>query len=67
MMSFKQSPGEFLRFVSGLLPKELILENVMGELDDEGIDDLLVQLRRRLEEQRAAALPEVKILEPAKH
>jgi hypothetical protein len=69
MMSFRTNPGEFLRFVSGLLPRELILENVMGELDDDGIDDLLVSLRRRLEEQRAqAALPvEVKALEPAKH
>ena len=42
---YKERPGEYLRLTASVLPKEFVLENVMAELDDDGVDDLLIALR----------------------
>src|SRR5262249_29816924 len=49
-----QSPGEYLRLVASTLPKELVMETAVGDLDDEQIDTLIMQLRQRALEARSA-------------
>jgi hypothetical protein len=61
-----QAPGEYLRLVASTLPKELVLENAVGELDDDQIDTLIVQLRQRVLEARAAPPTLLASPEPAK-
>jgi len=51
---YKEKPGEYLRLIASVLPREFIFENVTSELDDEQIDELLMALRRRMIEARAA-------------
>ena len=55
---YKEKPGEYLRLTASVLPKEFVFENVVSDLDDDQIDELLVALRQRMVETRAAtALP----------
>jgi hypothetical protein len=54
---YKERPGEYLRLTASVLPKEFVFENVVADLDDDQIDDLLMALRQRMVETRAAALP----------
>jgi hypothetical protein len=54
---YKEKPGEYLRLTASVLPKEFVFENVVADLDDDQIDDLLMALRQRMVETRAAALP----------
>jgi hypothetical protein len=51
---YKEKPGEYLRLTASVLPREFIFENVTLDLDDEQIDELLLALRRRMIEARAA-------------
>ena len=53
---FKQAPGEYLRLIASVMPKEFIVENVMAELDDGEVDELLLRLRERLIAARAPML-----------
>ena len=53
---FKQSPGEYLRLIASVMPKEFIVENVMAELDDGEVDELLLRLRERLIAARTAPM-----------
>jgi hypothetical protein len=55
---FTESPGEYLRLTASVLPKEFTFEAITAELDDEQIDELIMVLRQRMIEARAAlALP----------
>ena len=51
---YKEKPGEYLRLTASVLPREFIFENVTSDLDDEQIDELLLTLRQRMIEARAA-------------
>jgi hypothetical protein len=53
---FKQAPGEYLRLIASVMPKEFIVENVMPELDDGEVDELLLRLRERLIAARTAPM-----------
>ena len=54
---YKEKPGEYLRLTASVLPKEFVFESAVADLDDDQIDDLLMALRPRMVETRAAALP----------
>ena len=41
-----ERPGDFVRVVASLMPKELKITPAMNELSDEELHDLLAQLRR---------------------
>ena len=49
-----RSPGEYLRLTASVLPKEFVFENAAGELEDDQIDELILKLRQRVLEARAA-------------
>jgi hypothetical protein len=49
-----RSPGEYLRLVASVLPKEFVFENAVAELEDDQVDELILKLRQRLLEARAA-------------
>jgi hypothetical protein len=51
---YRERPGDYLRLTASVLPREFIFENATAELDDEQIDELLMALRQRMMEQRAA-------------
>jgi hypothetical protein len=53
-MLYRERPGDYLRLTASVLPKEFIFESAMGELDDDQIDELLLALRQRVLEARAA-------------
>jgi hypothetical protein len=55
-MCHKESPGEYLRLIASVMPKEFIVENVMAELDDGEVDELLLRLRERLIAARTPTL-----------
>src|SRR5262245_58017360 len=48
------SPGEYLRLTASVLPKEFVFENTAAELEDDQIDELILKLRQRVLEARAA-------------
>src|SRR5262245_56221323 len=50
----REKPGEYLRLVASTLPKEFVFENAVGELEDDQIDELILKLRQRILEARAA-------------
>ena len=51
---YTTSPGEYLRLTVSVLPKEFVFENAAGELEDDQIDELILKLRQRVLEARAA-------------
>jgi hypothetical protein len=59
-----RSPGEYLRLAASVLPKEFVFENAVSELEDEQIDELILKLRQRVLEARAA--PPTLLASPAK-
>jgi hypothetical protein len=53
-----EDPVQYLRVIASILPKEFLFENVMGDMEDEQLDDLIAALRQRvLENRQAVALP----------
>jgi hypothetical protein len=49
-----RSPGEYLRLTASVLPKEFVFENAVTELEDDQVDELILKLRQRMLEARAA-------------
>ena len=54
LVMVKDEPGNFVRVVAGLMPKEFTFESVTSDLDDEQIDDLIAALRQRMIEARGS-------------
>jgi hypothetical protein len=53
-----EEPTRYLQIIVSILPKEFLFENVMGDMDDEQLDDLITALRQRvLENRQAVTLP----------
>jgi hypothetical protein len=50
-----EKPAEYVRIMANLLPKELILQGGLTDMDDENLDDLLAALHQRLIEAREQA------------
>jgi hypothetical protein len=57
---YRQKPGDYLRLVASVLPREFVfesaLESAIAELDDEGLDEMLLALRQRMTEVRTLTL-----------
>ena len=51
----REKPGEYLRLATSVLPKEFVFEAAVTELEDDQVDELILKLRQRLLETRAAA------------
>ena len=51
---YTRNPGEYTRLVASVLPKEFVFENAVGELEDDQVDELILKLRQRALEARAA-------------
>jgi hypothetical protein len=51
----KERPNEFAKLYASILPRELAIETVASDLDDEQLTDLIDQIRSRLIEARAQA------------
>ena len=49
-----RSPGEYLRLAVSVLPKEFVFENTVAEIEDDQVDELILKLRQRALEARAA-------------
>jgi len=49
-----EKPGEYLRLTVSVLPKEFVFENAVTELEDDQVDELILKLRQRVLEARAA-------------
>lgn len=49
-----EEPTRYLQIIASILPKEFLFENVMGDMDDEQLDDLIAALRQRVMEHRQA-------------
>ena len=65
---YREEPGQYLRLVAAVLPKEFIFEQAVSEMDDGAIDDLLIQLRDRmlqLRAEQATPLPQLEAREAA--
>jgi hypothetical protein len=50
-----ERPSEYVRVMTSILPRELLLERGMGEVDDDALDDLLSALHQRLLEAKQQA------------
>ena len=53
---YRQKPGDYLRLVASVLPREFVFESAIAELDDEGLDEMLLALRQRMTEVRTLTL-----------
>jgi len=49
-----EKPGEYLRLIASVLPREFLFEATVTELNDDDVDDLILKLRQRVIEARAA-------------
>jgi hypothetical protein len=52
----RQKLGDYLRLVASVLPREFVFESAIAELDDEGLDEMLLALRQRMTEVRTLTL-----------
>jgi hypothetical protein len=52
----RQKPDDYLRLVASVLPREFVFESAIAELDDEGLDEMLLALRQRMTEVRTLTL-----------
>jgi hypothetical protein len=53
---YRQKPGDYLRLVASVLLREFVFESAIAELDDEGLDEMLLALRQRMTEVRTLTL-----------
>jgi hypothetical protein len=44
---YREKPGEYLKLTASVLPKEVVFENAVTELDDEELDRMIEALRDR--------------------
>lgn len=51
---YRDNPEAWLRFVGQYLPREVVLQNTLGEIDDDAIDDMILRIKQRVEDERKA-------------
>jgi hypothetical protein len=51
---FRSEPGNYARLIASLLPRDLIVENKLAEIDDDQIDEMIFRMRERIEQENAA-------------
>ena len=68
---YREKPGEYLKLTASVLPKEVVFENAVTELDDEELDRMIEALRDRAiaarQEQALELKPEPKALPNGRH
>jgi hypothetical protein len=63
---FREKPNEYCRLVASVLPKQFEVSAAELNLPDEELDELILSLRRRMEEQRALERREAVPMLPVK-
>ena len=51
---YRDDPEAFLRFVGQYLPREIVIENTLAEIDDDAIEDMIFRIREKVEHERKA-------------
>lgn len=51
---YRDNPEAWLKFVGTYLPRELMIENALAEIDDDTIDDMIFRIRQKVEEERGS-------------
>jgi 2,4-dienoyl-CoA reductase-like NADH-dependent reductase (Old Yellow Enzyme family) len=57
---WRERPGEFVKAVFGIMPKEFVFESIVTELDDEELNRMIEAFR---EQQRLAQEQPLKMIE----
>ena len=57
-ITFKEKPDIYLRTIVSILPKELIIEDVMADVSDEQLDEMMHRIREHLLTGRKAEIAE---------
>jgi hypothetical protein len=52
-----ERPTEYVRIIASLMPREITIENVFGDMDDAALDELVLKIK----EQLAAAREQPKV------
>jgi len=47
-ITFREAPSVYLRTICSLLPKEMIIEDVMSDVSDEQLDTLMERIKEHL-------------------
>jgi hypothetical protein len=50
---FRTEPTQYAKLVAALLPRDLLIESTVGEMDDDQIDDVIARIKERLLDARA--------------
>src|SRR6476619_3889364 len=53
---YRDDPEAWLRFVGQYLPREIVIENTLAEIDDDAIDDMIERIRQRVEDEKRKAV-----------
>jgi hypothetical protein len=61
-----EEPAQYVKAMVSILPRELLFENTMTELDDNEINLLIQQIRERLLIERQQPLQELRVITDAK-
>jgi hypothetical protein len=51
---YRDNPEAWLKFVGTYLPRELMIENTLAEVDDDTIDDMILRIRQKVEDERGS-------------
>jgi hypothetical protein len=45
---YRTEPAHYAKLVAALLPRDLLIESTVGDMDDEQIDDVIARIKERL-------------------
>src|SRR5262245_53977133 len=51
---YRTEPSQYAKLVADLLPKDILIESAVGEMDNDQIDDVITRIKQRLIDVRAA-------------
>jgi hypothetical protein len=51
---YRTEPALYAKLVAALLPKDILIESAIGDMDDDQIDDVIARIKERLIDVRAA-------------
>lgn len=61
---YRTEPAQYAKLVAALLPKDILIESAVGEMDDDQIDDVIARIKERLIDARTAEARPVGGIEP---
>jgi hypothetical protein len=53
----REEPAKFVTVCAGLMPKDIVFQSMLGEIDDTELDDMILRMRQRLLDARAQQPP----------